>query len=56
MNIAVTRKDGKTMWLSTSYSALEDFYKNRKGIDLELAKILFPNFTEEELNFITEEI
>jgi hypothetical protein len=53
MQIAVERKDGKSMWLSTNYQALNDYFKHRKGEDIELAKLLFPNFTEEELNFIT---
>jgi len=54
MQIAVERKDGKSMWLSTDYQALNDYFKYRKGEDRELAKLLFPNFTEEELNFITK--
>ena len=57
MEICVTREDKNgndvSMWIRTNYQALNDYYKHRDGTDVALARMLFPEATEEEIKFIT---
>ena len=54
MTILYVRKDGEGRWLNTDFDALDQFFLNRVGHDLQLAKIIFPTLPPEDIDFILE--